>query len=59
VAGALATTVAWLYQAFAICVLFREVRRRKEAQDIEAAIDELVASAGGGSAAADAPQAPP
>lgn len=40
--GALVTVVTWLYSAFGICLLFRELRRRKEAPDLEEAVDRLV-----------------
>jgi len=41
VLNALATAVTWLYSAFGTCLLFQEVRRRKEAGDLEAAIARL------------------
>ncbi|MCP4589110.1 MAG: hypothetical protein GY842_00055, partial [bacterium] len=41
VLNALTTAVAWLYTAFGICLLFQEVRRRKEAEDLETAIAGL------------------
>lgn len=41
VLNALTTAVAWLYTAFGICLLFQEVRRRKEAGDLETAIARL------------------
>ncbi len=40
----LAVTVSWCYFAFAVALLYREGRRRREAPDLETAIDELVAS---------------
>lgn len=42
--GSLASVVTWLYSSFGICLLFRELRRRKEAQDLEEAVDRLVAA---------------
>jgi hypothetical protein len=42
--GALASAVTWLYSAFGICLLFRELRRRKEAPDLEEAVERLVTS---------------
>lgn len=42
VLGAVVSAVTWLYSAFGICLLFRELRRRKEARDLEQAIDRLV-----------------
>ena len=50
VLGSGAYTIAWMFQAFALCILFQEVRRRKEGGDIQAAIDELT----GGPAATEA-----
>lgn len=41
VLDALATAVTWLYSAFGTCLLFHEVRRRKEAGDLEEAIARL------------------
>lgn len=41
VLGSLATAAAWLYTAFGLVILFREVRRRKEAPDLEQAVAEL------------------
>ena len=38
---ACATTASWLYWTCGIALLYREVRRRKEAEDLERAIDEL------------------
>jgi len=40
--GALVSAVTWLYSAFGICLLFRELRRRKEAPDLVDAVDRLV-----------------
>ncbi len=45
VLGSVATAVAWLYTAFGLAILFREVRRRKEAPDLEEAVDELTGAA--------------
>ncbi|MCP4654806.1 MAG: hypothetical protein GY856_05235 [bacterium] len=41
VLNALTTAVTWLYSAFGICLLFQEVRRRKEARDLEIEIARL------------------
>jgi hypothetical protein len=46
--GILATTVSWVYMAFGIAVLYREVRRRKEGEDIEAAVNGLLSGPGSG-----------
>ncbi len=51
VLGALVSAVAWLYSTFGICLLFKELRRRKEGQDLVEAIGELTAPAGGEAAA--------
>lgn len=40
--NALATAAAWLYWTFGYALLYREVVRRKEAGDLEQAIEELV-----------------
>jgi hypothetical protein len=53
--GSFATVVAWMYQAFALCVLFDEVRRRKEGRDLEEAIGELVGPADEGGASQPPP----
>lgn len=42
VAGALVTVLVWAYWAFGLTLLYFEIRRRKEAFDLEQAIDELV-----------------
>jgi uncharacterized membrane protein len=39
--GSVATALTWLYSAFGTVLLFREVRRRKEAADLEEAVSEL------------------
>jgi hypothetical protein len=39
--GGLVTAAMWLYWTFGVALLFRELRRRKEGQDLEQAIDEL------------------
>ena len=39
--GALATAVTWLYTTFGLCLLYRELRRRKEAEDLVDAVDRL------------------
>lgn len=41
VLGALATSVTWLYSTFGISLLYRELRRRKEAADLAEAVDRL------------------
>ena len=38
---AVVTAATWLYWSFGVSMLYREVRRRKEAEDLRAAIDEL------------------
>ena len=43
--NAVVTAAAWLYWAFGICLLFQEVCRRKEAADLEAAVDEMTSTA--------------
>lgn len=43
VLGSLATAIAWFYTSFGSVILFRELRRRKEAPDLEAAIGQLTA----------------
>ncbi len=42
VLAAFATTATWLYWTFGVSLLYREIRRRKEAGDLRQAIDELV-----------------
>ena len=63
VVGALVTVLVWAYWAFGLAMLYFEIRRRKEAADLEQAIDELVlggaayagtASSPGGTAPAEA-----
>ncbi len=41
VLGAFATAATWLYWTFGLSLLYREIRRRKEADDLRRAIDEL------------------
>ncbi len=48
VLGACATAATWLYWTFGISLLYREIRRRKEAGDLRRAIDELTRPPGGG-----------
>ncbi|MEM9555495.1 MAG: hypothetical protein AAGC60_14660 [Acidobacteriota bacterium] len=43
VLGSVATATAWLYWSFAFGMLYLEIRRRREAQDLESAIGRLVA----------------
>ena len=45
VLGAFATAATWLYWTFGVSLLYREVRRRKEAGDLRRAIDELTGTA--------------
>ena len=45
VLGAFATAATWLYWTFGISLLYREIRRRKEAGDLRLAIDELMGPA--------------
>lgn len=45
VLGALATSATWLYTTFGTCVLYRELRRRKEAEDLAEAVDRLTGEA--------------
>ncbi len=45
---ALATAATWLYWGFGIAMLYREVRRGKEAEDLRRAIDEVTGSPDGG-----------
>lgn len=49
--GALASVATWFYWAFGIALLYREVRRRKEGNDLAAAIEKLTTA---GAAPADA-----
>lgn len=42
VLGALVTVLVWAYWAFGLALLYFEIRRRKEAEDLEEAIDSLV-----------------
>ncbi|MEE8523106.1 MAG: hypothetical protein V3T72_04175, partial [Thermoanaerobaculia bacterium] len=42
---ALATAAIWLYWTFGVAMLYREVRRGKEAEDLQRAIDELTGEA--------------
>ncbi len=39
--SALATSVAWLYWTFGVALLYREIRRRREGWDLDAAIRQL------------------
>ncbi|MCP3956845.1 MAG: hypothetical protein GY719_03225 [bacterium] len=39
--SAMATAASWLFWTFGISLLYREIRRRKEGQDLKQAIDEL------------------
>ncbi len=41
VLSAFATAATWLYWTFGISLLYREIRRRKEGDDLKRAIDEL------------------
>ncbi len=50
--GALVSALAWLYSTFGICLLFRELRRRKEAGDLVEAVDQLTAAPAGSEAGA-------
>lgn len=43
--NALATAVTWLYTTFGLALLYRELRRRKEATDLAAAVGELTGEA--------------
>ena len=45
VLGALATAVTWLYTTFGLCLLYRELRRRKEARDVVEAVEDLTGDA--------------
>ncbi|MDA8017717.1 MAG: hypothetical protein MPN21_09740 [Thermoanaerobaculia bacterium] len=42
VLGALVTVLVWGYWAFGLALLYFEIRRRKEADDLERAIDDIV-----------------
>ena len=46
ITSALATAATWLFFTFGIGLLFREIRRRKEGQDLRSAIDRLTGAAG-------------
>ncbi len=49
VLGSFATAATWLYWTFGLGLLYREIRRRKEAEDLHEAVDRLIgASAGEG-----------
>ncbi len=52
VLGAFATAATWLYWTFGISLLYREIRRRREAGDLRQAIDELTGTLAGGDAVA-------
>lgn len=41
VLGALATSITWLYTTFGICMLHRELGRRRQARDLVEAVDQL------------------
>ena len=69
VLSSLVTVLIWLYWVFGICLMYREVRRRREATDLVAAVGEITgaspedaaATAGGeavGGAATDEPASP-
>lgn len=48
VLGAFATAATWLYWTFGVSLLYREIRRRKEAVDLRQAIGELTGPGDGG-----------
>lgn len=48
VLGALVTVLVWAYWSFGLALLYFEVRRRKEAYDLEAAIGDITATPGSG-----------
>ncbi len=58
VLSAFATAATWLYWTFGISLLYREIRRRKEGDDLRQAVDELTGGLPELPAAAPAPAAP-
>ncbi len=42
VLGSFATAATWLYWTFGISLLYREIRRRKEGDDLQQAVDQLI-----------------